>query len=124
MKYISKIIDKFNTILTNEQHGFFPCRCTVTCNLTFCNYVFYAFSEGSQVHVIYTDFAKAFNSVNHKILFSVLDASGFGDPILSWFKSFLTDRSQWVKFFNIKPNVFIPTSSVPQSIPLTFFYFF
>lgn len=37
---------------------------------------------GSQVYVIYIDFAKAFDSVNHETLISVLPALGFGYPLL------------------------------------------
>jgi Reverse transcriptase (RNA-dependent DNA polymerase) len=103
-----------NSILINEQHGFRPGRSTVTCNLTFCNFIFNSFREGSQVDVIYSDFAKAFDSVNHKVLISVLQASGFGDPLLTWFKSFLIDRSQWVKLFNMNSEIFTSTSGVPQ----------
>ncbi|XP_022161878.1 uncharacterized protein LOC111027769, partial [Myzus persicae] len=72
-----------NLILANEQHGYRTGRSTVTCNLVFCNYIFGYFKNGTQVDVIYTDFAKAFDSVNHEVLISVLRATGFGDPILS-----------------------------------------
>jgi retron-type reverse transcriptase len=73
-----------NLILANEQHGFRPGRLAVTCKLVFCNYIFGSFKDGTQVYVIYTDFAKSFDSVNHDVLISVLRATGFGDPILSW----------------------------------------
>jgi len=64
--------------------------------------------------VIYTDFSKAFDSVNHKVLLHILRSSGFGDPLLSWFESFLTHRPQWVKLFGVRSDPFITTSGVPQ----------
>uniref|UniRef100_A0A2S2NAB7 Putative RNA-directed DNA polymerase n=1 Tax=Schizaphis graminum TaxID=13262 RepID=A0A2S2NAB7_SCHGA len=121
--HISKIFESLvldsiqpsvNMILANEQHGFRPGRSTVTCNLSFSNYIHGSFKDGSQVDVVYTDFAKAFDSVNHEVLISILRASGFGDPILSWFNSFLLNRSQWVNMFNTKSDIFLSTSGVPQ----------
>jgi len=74
-----------------EQHGFRPGRSTLTCNLVFTSLVYNAFKNHSQVDVIYTDFKKAFDSVNHELLICVLRASGFGEPLLSLFSSYLTD---------------------------------
>ena len=77
------------------------------------------FREGKQViyfliYVIYTDFVKAFDSVNHELLIAVLKAYGFGDPLLSQFNSFLINRAQWVKLFNTK-SIFHAFSGGPQA---------
>lgn len=53
-----------NKILMDGQHGFSPGRSASTCNLLFSNYIFNAFQNQSQVHVIYSDFKKAFDSVD------------------------------------------------------------
>jgi len=103
-----------NRILMEEQYGFRPDRSTITCNLAFHNYVYHSFNLKSQVDVIYSDFNKAFNSVNHKALVQVLKVSGIGEPLLSWFLSYLSHCYQWVKLFGVKSNVYIATSSVPQ----------
>lgn len=78
------------------------------------NYIYNSFQCRSQVDVIYTDFKKAFDSVNHEILILVLRVSGFGEPLLSWFRSYLKDRYQWVKVFGIKSKLFLASSGVPQ----------
>jgi len=72
-----------NYILTKEQHGFRPKRSTTTCNLMFNNYVYDSFQSQAQVDVVYIDFQKAFNSVNHMVLMHILKESSFGDPFLS-----------------------------------------
>lgn len=43
-------------------------------------YIFDFFHENGQVDVIYTDFAKAFNHVNHSMLKSTLDSIDIGEP--------------------------------------------
>jgi hypothetical protein len=52
--------------------------------------------------------------VNHAVLIKILKEYGIGEPLLSWFKSYLENRYQWVKLFNFKSNVFHTSSGVPQ----------
>lgn len=54
----------------------------------------------------------SFSSI--KVVISILYAIGFGNPIRSWFNSFLINRLKWVKIFNTKSEVFLTTSGVPQ----------
>jgi len=103
-----------NCILAKEQHGFRPGRSTTTCNLVFNNYIFNSFQCRSQVDVVFIDFLKAFHAVNHLALICVLKKSGIGEPLLSWFRSYLSDRYQWVKIFGIKSNVFLAPFGVLQ----------
>jgi len=56
-----------NSILIDEQHGFRSGRSTTTNSLVFSNYIFDAFINRTQVDVIYTDFTKAFDRVDHKL---------------------------------------------------------
>jgi len=65
-----------------EQHGFRSGRSTTSCNAVFCNYIFEAIKAHSQVDVIFTDFCKAFDRVDHYTLQRVLQATGFGEPLL------------------------------------------
>lgn len=51
-------------------------------NLLFVT-IFSAFKKLSQVEVLNTVFAKVFDSANRKVLFSLLQASGFGDLLVS-----------------------------------------
>lgn len=134
LSHLSKLFKKIvlnciklsvNNIVIDEQHGFHTGRSTTTCNLVLNNFIFEAFQKRSQVDVVYTDFYKAFDSVNHTVLLKVLRASGFGEPLLSWFNSFLLNRQQRVKVFRIKSNVFPPPSGVPQGghlSPILFLY--
>ena len=50
----------------------------------------------NNVDVIYLDFAKAFDKVDHKILLCKLHKMGTQGRIYNWIKSFLSNRTQTV----------------------------
>jgi len=60
------------------------------------------------------DFSKAFDRVDHTLLIDVLLNSGFGEPLLSWFQSYLRDRKQIVDVHGSKSVIIDATSGVPQ----------
>lgn len=76
--------------------------------------MFQSFKTRSQVDVVYTDLARAFDTVNHKVLLQILKVSGIGELLHSWFGSFLSNRQQWVKLIGVKSNIFSSMSSVLQ----------
>ena len=51
---------------------------------------------GEAVDVIYLDYAKAFDKVDHGILVGKLKMLGIGNKLLKWLHSFLSDRKQLV----------------------------
>ena len=57
------------------------------------------------------DVQKAFDSVNHKILFQKLDAMGINT---SWFKSYLSDRQQLVQVDGVQSALLEVSCGVPQ----------
>lgn len=84
------------------------------CDLLFNHFVFDAFQHHSQVDVIYTDFKKTFDTVDHGVLIQILGAFGFYITLLSWFKSYLKNIYQWVKLINTKPTVSLASYGVTQ----------
>lgn len=46
--------------------------------------------SNTQTDVIYLDFAKAFDSVDHNILLAKLNAYGISDNLLSWLTNYLS----------------------------------
>jgi len=102
-----------------EQNGFRSGRSTTTCNAVFYNYIFKAFKAHSQVDVIFTDLCKAFDHVDHYILQHVLQATGFGEPLLSWLCSFIEGRKQFVRIHGVSSDVLPISSGVPQGLHLS-----
>jgi len=80
----------------------------------FTDYVFDAFTNKNQVDVIYTDFSKVFDRVNHVALIKVHATNGFGEPLLWWFRSYSSDRKQFVEIFGIKSLVLNTPPGVHQ----------
>ncbi|KAL4132516.1 hypothetical protein QTP88_009654 [Uroleucon formosanum] len=109
---LRNIQSSINSILIDEQYGFRPGRSATMNLMIFNNFVLEAVEKHIQVDVIYTDFTKAFDRVDYGCLIDALYKSGFGDPLLSWFKSYLSDRVQWVKVFRCKFSIFKVSSGV------------
>lgn len=108
-----------NHILVDEQHGFRPGRSTTTCNLALTSYIYDSFRARSQVDVIYTDFSKAFDLVDHSLLIKNLSILGIGDPLLSWLTSYLSNRYLYVSVHGSSSTHFVPSSGVPQGAVLS-----
>merc|ERR1712074_407501 len=60
------------------------------------------------------DLKKAFDTVNHTILLQKLEHYGIRDNALSWFKSYLEDRQQFVSVNSVDSEVNKITCGVPQ----------
>lgn len=101
-------------IIIPQQHGFSAGRSTVTNLLSYQQYILNALERGLQVDSIYTDFSKAFDRVNHALLIEKLNSIGFGDSIVMWVSSFLSDRTQQVRINNFISNPIKVCSGVPQ----------
>ena len=55
-----------------------------------------AINDHTIIGVIFLDFRKAFDEVNHEILLKKLQTYGLGNCSLKWFSSYLSDRYQKV----------------------------
>ena len=63
---------------------------------------------------LFLDFSKAFDTVNHDILFQKLEHYGIRGKALDWFKSYLSDRYQYVEFNGVKSSKLKIKCGVPQ----------
>ncbi|XP_072934838.1 uncharacterized protein [Epargyreus clarus] len=73
----------FKQLVLPEQHGFIAARSTTTNLTSFINDLAEGIDSGHSFDVIYTDFSKAFDSVNHELLLWKLLSIGISVDISS-----------------------------------------
>lgn len=64
--------------------------------------------------VIYTDFSKAFDSIDHKLLLAKLESFGFCPSLVELMSSYITNRTGFVFYNGYSSNIFAMPSGVPQ----------
>ena len=116
-KHIVKYLET-NNLLNQGQHGFRSGRSCLTQLIDYYNRVLHQCETGANVDVIYLDFAKAFDKVDHNILLSKIRNMGIGGKVSIWLYAFLKNRYQVIvtnKSMSEKSNVM---SGVPQGTVL------
>ena len=83
--------------------------CRGTLDLFNCNK-----KKTEQTDILYLDFAKAFDSVDHAILLEKLERDGVAEHLHDWFKNYLQDRQQRVVVYGFTSSLAPVTSGVPQ----------
>ena len=103
-----------NEYLCKNQYGFRSLHSTELANLELVDKISLAVDKGQTPLAIYLDLSKAFDTLFHKILLEKLKYYGITKITLSWFKSYLFNRSSYVIFNNTRSNININSIGVPQ----------
>ena len=74
-------------------------------------------------NAIFLDLPKAFNTVNHNILLEKLKKYGIRSENLKWFRSYLSNRKQFILYDDFKTEVKIVKCGVLQGSILGAFAF-
>lgn len=104
LSFISKILEKTVLLqiqsfldensIREFQSGFRTNHSTESALLRVLNYILLSLDSGDSVILILLDLRAAFDTVDHRILLSRLERSvGIRGNALSWFKSYLTNRT-------------------------------
>ena len=106
-------LDKFN-ILYDFQFGFRAKHSTSLALMEVLDSCYRKLDEGYLVAGVFFDLQKAFDSVNHSILAEKLCHYGFRGKLLTWLKSYLSNRSQFTLVNNTQSDMLPVTYGVPQ----------
>ena len=91
---ITSFIEKYK-ILYNRQYGFQKGKSTEHALIDIQESILQALERKEIPCCVFLDFAKAFDTVNHKILLGKLHHYGIRGNALQLMESYLTDRELW-----------------------------
>ena len=107
-----------NGLISANQHGFRKKRSCMTQLLSHVEQIYKSLNNDDEVDVIYLDFAKAFDKVDHTVLLNKLERYGVQGKALNWIREFLVGRKQTVVVEGHKSTFERVRSGVPQGTVL------
>ena len=122
---ITKFFDK-NNVITPHQFGFRKNHSTELAVTEIHNKLLKNMDENKHTCTVFLDLAKAFDSVDHKILLKKMEKYGIRGSALKLIESYLTERRHYVKINDSKSNSTLLEIGVPQGSvlgPLLFLVF-
>ena len=104
------ITNFFNT----TQYGFRKGCSTIHAAAKLINDIIKGFEERQYTLAVCLDISKAFDTLDHSILFKKLNHYGIRGNALAWLKSYITTRHQIVKIGNVTSTKNVVCSGIPQ----------
>ena len=115
-----------NNILFQNQFGFRKNNSTTFALIQITEKIKETIDDQRYGCGIFIDLRKAFDTVNHEILLRKLENYGLHGKAQIWFRSYLTDRKQYVSLNGVSSELKQTTCGVPQGSclgPLLFLVF-
>ena len=126
---VSKVIEKCvfmqiyeyfekNKLIYGSQYGYRKNHSTESACLELVDKLHKQLDDNQSPFCVFIDLSKAFDTINHNILLSKLRYYGIDNNAVSWFKSYLSDRQQYVEVDGVKSETKYIRTGVPQGSTL------
>ena len=112
-----------HNVIPPTQYGFVPKSSVVSQLIETIDDWTKALDNGYLVDIVYFDFAKAFDSINHDLLLQKLCNYGLTGNCIKWLSSYLNNRTFRVKINNSLSESAISKCGVPQGSVIAPFLF-
>ena len=112
-----------NNLINKNQFGFRKKHSTVHPIIHLLNKVTEASNNKKVSLAIFCDLRKAFDTVDKEILLKKLQKCGITNLELSWFRSYLDDRKQFVKGGEAESCILNIKKGVPKALYLVLSFF-
>ena len=105
-----------NNLFFDSQYGFRKKHSTEDAAIELIDQVHHVFENNPQDHVVsvFLDLSKAFDTIDHAIMLKKLAHYGITGVALQWFKSYLSDRKQFILYDETESDLLNITVGVPQ----------
>lgn len=117
------VLNRYSNVLCSglyhSQHGFMKNRSTVTNLLETTSFIADSLQSCAQVDIVYLDFEKAFDSVNHFLLLKKVARKGLCKRMIFWLFSFIDRRKNFVRIKDAFSQEYSPTSGVPAGCSIS-----
>ena len=110
---LDEYLKEYN-LLYEFQSGFRSAYSTETCLVHLIDHIKLQGDNGLLTGMVLLDLQKAFDTVDHNILLSKLQAIGLHRQAINWFEAYLTGRSQVVDICGTLSTTAAVTCGVPQ----------
>ena len=110
-----ELLSRCGHLIDQRQHGFLASKSCCTQMVDFCDSLALSLNDNIRTDIIYFDFQKAFDTVNHDIILSKLKYQfKIEGSLLRFFVNYLKDRYQRVVIKNEQSGFLRVNSGVPQ----------
>ena len=114
-----------NDIINENQFGFLPGKSTHEAIFKIVHQIYSAINSKKLMGMLFLDVAKAFNCIDHEILYTKMKNVGFSTSVVNWFRSYLT-RSQRVRLDYTMSNTVPVANGIAQGTvlgPILFIFY-
>ena len=105
---------KKNNCIYDLQFGFRQKHSTNHALVSIAQKIQEAMLQNRLAFGVFIDLQKAFDTVNHEILLEKLEHYGISEASNNWFRSYLSNRKQYVSINGIESNITTTLHGVPQ----------